>query len=756
MKAVQDHAETIQTSNKRVEEQSLTSVKRNILVVDDNAQNRLILCGILKSAGYGTVEADNGKTAFDLLSCNPQTIDLVFLDLIMPVMDGYTLLAKMNESGIITSVPVIVTTGYEEEDSEIRCLERGASDFLTKPYNAKLVLHRVGSLLRLWDNAALVNRLERDPLTGVFGREFFFRNAQKILDENPQSNFNIVYTDIDDFKMINARYGVEMGDALLKFFASVFTKFVGKNGICGRLGADNFAMLLRDIPLYTQEQAANLSSEELKDAPIKGVQLKYGIYPVTERELSVLDMCERAKFALSSIKHIYGMYYATYNDTVREQAMREHRLADGMERALKKREFAVYLQPKHCTESGAVAGAEALVRWNHPELGFISPAEFIPMFERNGFIAKLDRYMLTEVCKILKIWIKDGITPIPVSVNISRADFIYEDLPQTIARIVDIYELPHELIHLEVTESAYTDQPQKIISAVTALRKMGFLIEMDDFGSGYSSLNMLSELPIDILKLDMRFIQRVNSENKSMKQNVLSFILSLSKWLQLPTIAEGVETQTEFDLLKSMGCNLIQGYYYAKPMPTNDFKEYMLSHRDVCGRNEQQKTAAIKTKQEQSDENKKPLVLVVEDVESNREVMKSLLTPYYRVATAENGKVACEYITRHHEDVSCILLDLLMPVMDGFQTLEFLRATTVSSEIPVIITTETGVDNELLALHLGADNLVAKPYNSEILLHNVKKAVSEKNFWKIKREFELEKAAFYEKVSKFAPTEQQK
>lgn len=721
-------------------EASCANAERNILIVDDNKLNRAILGKILRSEGYQTIEADNGQSALELLSDSGQAIALVLLDLVMPVMDGYTLLKKMNETGIITSVPVIVTTGNEEEKAELRCLESGASDFLKKPYSAELVRHRVKSLLRLWDNAALIHRLETDQLTGLLSKESFYRHTQELLDANPDTQFYMLYTDIDDFKMINARYGTAVGDELLKFLAALFQTYIKKGEICGRVGPDNFAMLLHDIPDYTQQEAGKISAADLKNAPVKGVQLKTGIYPVTGRELPVSDMCDRAKLAVSSVKHRYGLYYAVYDDTLRQTALREHQLANTMEEALEKHQFAVYFQPKHCTESGAVSGAEALVRWNHPELGFIPPKDFIPLFERNGFIARLDRYILQEVCQRVKSWIGSDITPIPISVNISRADFIADDLPEQIMQIVDSYELPHELIHLEITESAYTDRPQQIIAAVTALRDLGFLIEMDDFGSGYSSLNMLSELPIDILKLDMRFIQSGDMRMKGNKHNILSFILSLSKWLHFPTVAEGVETQEEFELLKSMGCNLVQGYYFAKPMPAAEFESYMRACAQSC-----QLPKLIRKEDElwsSPTEVEKPLVLVAEDVESNREVMRELLKPYYRVAIAENGKQACEFLARHSQELSCILLDLLMPVMDGFQVLEVMRANDLIHEIPVIITTETGSDSELRALHLGADSFVAKPYNSEILLHHVNKAVQEKAFWKTKREFELEKQTF--------------
>ncbi len=709
------------------------ATKRNILVVDDNPLNRKILNRILISEGYHVTEAENGQDALHILMDRTHAVNLVLLDLEMPIMDGYSVLREMNESGIIASIPVIVTTG--NEDAEILSLENGASDFIKKPYNAELVRHRVESLLRLWENAALLNQLETDRLTGLLSKEFFYRYAQQVLDENPDDTFYIVYSDIDDFKMINAQYGTEFGDTVLKQLANIFKTHAEKNGLCGRLGSDNFVMLLQRLPSYTQEQVGHFLIDAFKDSPIKGIQFKCGIYTVKERELSIADMCDRAKLALLSIKYRYGVYYAIYDDSLHKKAMRDHQLADRMEEALEKKEFLVYLQPKHYTDTRAVSGAEALVRWQLPTLGLLSPAEFIPLFERNGFIAKLDSYMISTVCEIILDWIRKGIHPVPVSVNVSRADFIDDHLSANIEAIVDSFSLPHDLIHLEITESAYTDHPSQIIAAVTALRKMGFLIEMDDFGSGYSSLNMLSELPINILKLDIRFIQNGSERTKGSKQNILSFVLSLSKWLQFPTVAEGVETEEEYQLLKSMGCTMVQGYYFAKPIPAKDFDAYLLAHPQNNDSTAEKSSMPYADESTASiDNSQKPHILVAEDIESNRELMKELLIPYYHVATAANGKEACDYINEHSKELSCILLDLLMPVMDGFQVLEMMQTNGLIHEIPIIITTETGSGNEVRALHLGADSFVAKPYQPEILIHHVKKAVEEKGFWEMKKE----------------------
>jgi diguanylate cyclase (GGDEF)-like protein len=718
--------------------------KKKILIVDDNQVNRSLLRAILQSAGYATEEAENGLSAYRLL-CQPvNDISLVLLDISMPIMDGHALLQKMVDTGLITYIPVIITTGDEDVRTELSCLENGASDYIKKPYHAELVCHRVGSLLRLWDNAKFISGMETDRLTGVYTREFFYRRAEAILDNHPDEPYYIIYTDVDDFKIVNAHYGTAAGDDLLRYLAGIYQHYVGEHGLCGRIGADTFVLLCRLSDMCAQAQLLSAPDDQFGTAPVRGFHVKCGVYAVSDRKLAVSDMCDRAKMAMATIKHQYGTFYAVYDESIRDRALRQHQLVDCMEEALVKGQFEVYLQPKHSTQSGAVAGAEALVRWNHPELGFIAPDEFISLFEQNGFIVKLDNYVWTEVCRILKHWRESGISPVPISVNASRLDFAVKDLPEKITKLVASYEIPPELLHFEVTESAYTGNPQQIIAAVSRLREAGFLIEMDDFGSGYSSLNMLSELPIDILKLDMRFMKSDNDRAGGSKRNILSFVLSLSKWLQLPTVAEGVETEAELEQLRTMGCDLIQGYYFAKPMPVAEFETYLRKHMTQQHLPKPAAAPAVSTGNTADD--RRPLVLVVEDVARNCQVMCRLLEPYYRVVTAESGKTACAYIDAHEKELSCILLDLLKPVMDGFQVLEHMRASGSMGKIPVIITTEAGEDCELRALHLGADSFVAKPYHPKVLLHHVKKAVEQKCFLEVQQDFEQQRHSLYEKA----------
>ncbi|NCB34131.1 MAG: EAL domain-containing response regulator, partial [Erysipelotrichia bacterium] len=555
-----------------------------ILIVDDNAANRGVLNRILTGEGYETAEAENGQQALEILQNSRTKIALVLLDLIMPVMDGYELLRKMTEAGIISYVPVIVTTGNNENNAELKSLEAGASDFIVKPYNAKLIIHRVNSMLRLFENARLLSQLETDKLTGMLTAEFFYRHAEEMMMENPDTQYEIICSNIENFRVVNIKYGKDTGDRLLKFVAEDCKKHVGEDGLCGRLSADVFAVLRKQKLMKTQEEIAKRISEAHQNSPVRNYIIQFGIYRISDRTLPVSEMCARAQLAIESIKHKFGVYCAVYDDVFRDRMIREHQLNDIKEQALREKQFNVYLQPKHDTNSGEICGAEALVRWLHPELGFISPKEFIPLFEKNGFICVLDYYVWEAVCSTLKQWKEEGRKLIPISVNASRVDFNDNNLANLICQLTKKYDIPIEMLHLEVTETAYTENPQQIIAQISQLRAMGVIIEMDDFGSGHSSLSMLAKMPVDVLKLDMKFVQ---TEQQTLNgKGIMNFVISLAKWMNLIVLAEGVETSEQIALLRSMDCNYVQGYYYAKPMAVTDFLRLLKSSYVAQIRNE--------------------------------------------------------------------------------------------------------------------------------------------------------------------------
>lgn len=550
---------------------------KRVLVVEDNALNRELLCHIL-SQKYQVLEAENGAQALEILRAHPGDISLIFLDVVMPVMDGYTFLAHLRTDSSLSFIPVIITTQGNSEEDELNALSHGATDFVPKPYRPKIILHRAASLIELQENAAMVNQFKYDRLTGLYSREYFYQKVAERLAEDPDTPYAIVCSNVENFKVYNDIFGTKAGDRVLKNIAEAGRALTGEDGLCARYGADRF--------LYLQKQEA-LSGYLRQDSflnklvNVKDISLKWGVYKITAPSVPVEKMCDRAFLVADSIKGRYNQTVAVYDDVLRDKLLREQAITESMETALAEGQFAVYLQPKYWLKGNILSGAEALARWIHPELGFLSPAEFIPLFEKNGFITRLDRFVWEQTCKLLRRWRQEGYPAIPVSVNVSRADVYQEDLPETLTNLVERYGIEPQQFHLELTESAYTENPNQIITMVDELRRRGFVIEMDDFGSGYSSLNMLSQVHFDILKLDMKFIQTETAKPGEM--SIMRFVVNLAKWLNLSTVAEGAETKAQVERLQDVGCDYAQGYYFSRPLPIPEFeallkKERMLPH----------------------------------------------------------------------------------------------------------------------------------------------------------------------------------
>lgn len=546
--------------------------KKKILVVEDNELNRMMLVGILENE-YEVLEAENGEEALAVLKQCGEEISLILLDIIMPVMDGYTFLSHLKADASLSSIPVIVTTQNDGESDEVAALAHGATDFVAKPYKPQVILHRIASIINLRETAAMVNLLQYDRLTGLYSKEYFYQRVKDILIRNPEQKYDIICSDIENFKLVNDVFGIAAGDQLLRNVAELYLNYTENKGICGRLTADRFVCLLEHRGEYGDEMFIRANALINDSANSKNVVTKWGIYHVEDRTISVEQMCDRALLAVNSIKGQYGKYFATYDDKLRSRLLREQAISDCMETALAEGQFEIYLQPKYRIIDNKLSGAEALVRWNHPEWGFQSPAEFIPVFEKNGFITNLDQFVWNQTCAALRDWDDRGYPAINVSVNVSRADIYNADLTNILMDILGKYNLKPERLHLEITESAYTEDPKQIIDTVGSLRKLGFVIEMDDFGSGYSSLNMLNQMSLDILKLDMKFIQSETS--KSVNKGILHFIMDLARWMNLTVVAEGVETEEQLKRLKDAGCDYAQGYYYAKPIPRAEFEELL-------------------------------------------------------------------------------------------------------------------------------------------------------------------------------------
>lgn len=548
-------------------------LRKKILVVEDNMINREMLCEILDSM-YEVLEAENGQEALEILGQYKEEISLILLDIIMPVMDGYTFLSHMKADPNYSPIPVIVTTQSDTEADEVAALSHGATDFVSKPYKPQIILHRVASIIHLRETAAVMHRVQYDRLTGLYSKEFFYHSANEILRKNPDREYDLICSDIENFKLVNDIYGMPAGDRLLCKVADVYKEFVGEGGICGHLNADQFVCLIeRHHRDYTDEFFIRVNEQIRALTDMKNLVMNWGLYQVKDRSLLVEQMFDRALMAARSIWGQYGKHFVVFDDEMHNKLVREQAITDEMEQALEEEQFEVYLQPQYNIKKNCLSGAEALIRWIHPERGFQSPGEFIPLFEKNGFITKLDQFVWQRACAILHEWDQAGYPDIPISVNVSRADIYNVDLPDILMETTKRFHVPPQKLHLELTESAYTENPNQIIENVALLRKLGFLFEMDDFGSGYSSLNMLNNLPIDVLKLDMEFIR--NETAKTATTGILYYVIQMAHSMDLHVVAEGVETKEQLERLASIDCDYVQGYYFARPMPYKEFCDFV-------------------------------------------------------------------------------------------------------------------------------------------------------------------------------------
>lgn len=374
-----------------------------------------------------------------------------------------------------------------------------------------------------------------------------------------------------------------MGDHLIRHWAAAIKNDLKKGEIIGRVSVDNIIVLSyydREEELYERIRKRTASVEGFLREREKGydVEIVIGVYLVTEEEKEepkISHMLDCANVAQKSVKKLNGSQIVFYSKKMWEKQVREQEIRQHLKSAMVHGEITVWFQPQYDYRKQKFIGAEALARWNHPELGTISPAEFIPILEKSGLIYEFDQYIWEEACKHLRCWMdKYGEKlNLVLSVNVSRLDIYAADFYERLEQILDKYKIPHHLLWLEITENAYVDEPEQLIEAVKRLQNMGFIVEMDDFGSGYSSLNMLKDVNINILKMDMRFLD--DRENGFRGGMILNSIMQMSQWLKLPVIAEGVETREQADFLKNMGCAMMQGYYFSRPLPTEQFEQML-------------------------------------------------------------------------------------------------------------------------------------------------------------------------------------
>ena len=541
---------------------------RKILIIEDNEMNREILKDILCEE-YEVIEAENGAVGIKLLEEKLQEISVILLDLQMPVMNGFEFMKQVHNDALLSAVPIIVMTADENADSESRCIELGAVEFLKKPYNEVIMLSRIRNMIRMREAAADIKSIDHDELTGLYTRQSFYHYAHKRLGEDPDKKYSLFITDIREFKLINILYGEAVGDKVLMAIAEKLRRDTRDfNGIAGHFGGDKFVCMFEASMLPPIEHFEDIIKKCTEIASVENIRLKIGIYENVDRSLSVQVMCDRANIALDSIKNSYDRYVGTYDGPIAQRQRQEHQMEADFFRALSACEFEPWFQPKVDPADCRIVGAEALVRWKKPDGSYNAPYMFIPLFEKDGLVADLDEYMFRSVCRLQNKWSAEYGRTVPISINMSRVTLLRHGTVDTYKSIVEEYGTPIDMVPVEITESSAFLSNQ-ISKRMQDLKDSGFSLHMDDFGSGYSSLTSLGVLPFDVTKIDKSLTDTITTARGEM---IVHHMIDVIHELGMKAVIEGVEEAAQVDILRKLKCDAIQGYYYSKPVPQAEFE----------------------------------------------------------------------------------------------------------------------------------------------------------------------------------------
>ncbi len=423
-------------------------------------------------------------------------------------------------------------------------------------------------------------RTLKDSLTGLYNQRGFIEKTDELLESEKKGEYLIIEIDVNQFKVINELFGIEEGNRLLELIADTLREAGEKikgGFVAARLRADVFAVCMphtrRGVDrLFT---LCNKAAENWSDK--HKVFIAFGLYVITDRTIKVEKMLEHSRTAVNDAKGNYLQRITYFDSKQRASILQTQVIISEMEEAISKGQFDVYYQPKCNLQTGKIVGAEALVRWIHPERGIISPMDFIPIFEKCGLIYKLDTYVWKKTCETLRDLIENGYPVVPISVNVSRVDLCQPDVFGRLTDNISRYNIPTQLLSLEITESAYSNRTDDQKAVLRNLQSFGFRIELDDFGSAYSSLNFLCETNIDVLKLDLRSIEGF-SEHDDRQMRIISSIGFLANQMEIPSVVEGIETAQQRQFLLESGFSFGQGFYFYRPMPLNEFGDALLDN----------------------------------------------------------------------------------------------------------------------------------------------------------------------------------
>ncbi|MCW9047098.1 MAG: EAL domain-containing protein [Gammaproteobacteria bacterium] len=553
-----------------------------ILIADDDPSIRLVLKHSMEQSGYHVIEAANGLEAVQ--AAIREIPDLILMDAVMPVMDGFRATEEIKKISGCQETPILMATSLDDDQSVARAFDVGACDYITKPFNWSVLKHRTSRMLFAAHAERKIRHLAyHDVLTGLPNRMLFMDRIDQAISRAQRENgkFAILYIDIDHFKVINDSMGHAAGDQLLNIVSQRLTETLRKTDTIARLGGDEFTIIIEDLDEAESVVLVAKNILATLDKPVEifekevhiGGSIGIALYPQDGETFGTL--LKNSDTAMYKAKELGRQTFQFYEHEMSLKAMRRLDLENQIRIALKNEEFLVYYQPKVNLLSGQCQGMEALVRWQHPEKGIITPDEFIPIAEETGLIVQLDEWVMHTACQQFKTWEAAGYPVNNLSVNISARHFKEGSLLQHCKKLIEDMQILPRYIEIELTESALVDNYNSAKEILHEIHEMGIRIALDDFGTGYASMSYLKEFPFDTVKLDRSFVQGVAEDVED--SAIVIAMIQLAKALNLNMIAEGVETELQKQFLTDHGCVFGQGYLWSKPLAANDFQRMFFS-----------------------------------------------------------------------------------------------------------------------------------------------------------------------------------
>ena len=544
-------------------------VQRTVLIVDDEEINLDIMSMIL-DGNFHVLKARDGKEALDILLSGEHKIDLVLLDVFMPY-DGREVLKVRQENQDLRRIPFIVCTS--DKDIEEECFHLGVNDFIKKPYeNPDIIVARVKRMIELYEDRSILKEVEREKLTNLYNIEFFKKYSKQFDISFKNTPKDMVMVSINRYRLINELYGKKAVENILKRVAEELINFVTiHNGLVGKESDSTFVIYCEHQEDYTDLLAKLVDSVKEVMGDIN-ISFRAGVYPHVNPYLDKDIVIGRAKNTMRSLTSDYLTPIAIYSEENQAKTLYKEELINAFPQALKDEQFKLFFQPKYDIrgDNPRLTSAEVLIRWISSKFGFVSPGEFIPLFEENGLISKLDSYIMERAAKYMHSWKEKFGVYVPLSINLSRINIYRPNIVEEIINYVDSNNIPRDKFYIEITESAFVQDSKEVIPVIEKIKSSGFKVEIDDFGSGYSSFGSLVDLPFDVLKMDMQFIRSMDVNPKV--KDVIKMIINLSKTMNAITVAEGVEYEGQYRFLKENGCDVVQGYYLSKPLSLEDFE----------------------------------------------------------------------------------------------------------------------------------------------------------------------------------------